>query len=79
VCVAVGVAEWVAVDVAVGVARCVAVCVAVYCNEFDSWQSCLITKCSLCVAVCVCHRYGVARVSRIDKIIGLFCRISSLL
>jgi len=33
--------------------------------------------------VCVCiHsrvRYGVATVSRIDKIIGLFCRISSLL
>jgi len=25
------------------------------------------------------HRYGVATVSRIDKIIGLFCRISSLL
>jgi len=25
------------------------------------------------------HRYGVATVSRIDKIIGFFCRISSLL
>ena len=24
------------------------------------------------------HRYGVATFSRIDKIIGLFCRISSL-
>jgi len=27
----------------------------------------------------ICHRYGVATVSRIDEIIGLFCRISSLL
>jgi len=27
----------------------------------------------------VCLHYGVATVSRIDKIIGLFCRISSLL
>jgi len=26
-----------------------------------------------------CHVYGVATVSRIDKIIGFFCRISSLL
>jgi len=37
-------------------------------------------KCSLqgvlCVCVCV---YGVATVSRIDKIIGLFSRIASLL
>jgi len=26
-----------------------------------------------------CHTYGVATVSRIDKVIGLFCRIASLL
>jgi len=35
-----------------------------------------------CVSVCLCihlHCYGVATVSRIDKIIGLFCRILSLL
>jgi len=42
----------------------------------------------VCVSAYVCavlvlrerlRRYGVATVSRIDKIIGLFCRISSLL
>ena len=43
-------------------------------------------KSGVCVCVCVyvcvhtqqCH-YGVATVSRIDKILGLFCRILSLL
>ena len=40
-------------------------CNAVYCSEMQ------------CIAVC--SWYGVAMVSRIDKIIGLFCRISSLL
>ena len=45
--------------------------------------------CVLCFALCLCVcfvfkfgrvcDYGVATVSRIDKIIGLFCRISSLL
>jgi len=41
---------------------------------------------ALCVCACVCiivhlHTtfYGVATDSRIDEIIGLFCRISSLL
>ena len=40
----------------------------------------------VCVFKCICTvtlhwivGYGVATVSRIDKIIGLFCRISSLL
>jgi len=37
----------------------------------------------VCVCVCVCvyavSLYGVATVSRIDKIIGLFRRIASLL
>ena len=31
------------------------------------------------VSACTMWRYGVATVSRIDKIIGLFCRILSLL
>ena len=34
----------------------------------------------MCVCVCIlCHTYGVATISRLLKIIGLFCRISSLL
>ena len=36
-------------------------------------------SCFLCRFVGVSHSYGVATVSSIDKIIGLFCRISSLL
>jgi len=32
-----------------------------------------------CLCASKCDRYGVATVSRIDTIIGLFCRISSLL
>jgi len=31
------------------------------------------------VLLLVCLYYGVATVSRIDQIIGLFCRISSIL
>jgi len=47
---------------------------------------CRVFSCVSCLLLCVmshavCHvfSYGVATVSRIDKIIGLFCRISSLL
>jgi len=76
------------------VVQCVAVCcsplqcVAVCCSLLQSVAVC----CSLlqggaewswvarCVAVCSSMgQYGVATVSRIDKIIGLFCRIFSLL
>jgi len=32
-----------------------------------------------CIVSKLTRRYGVATVSRIDEIIGLFCRISSLL
>jgi len=78
VCVCVGVcASWICsqltladyanLPVCVHVCLCVRVCVCV----------------CMCVFVCVCVswicRYGVATISRLLKIIGLFCRISSLL
>jgi len=43
---------------------------------------CAVTWVYVCRDLCTCvpiRRYGVATVSRIDKIIGLFCRIASVL
>jgi len=43
---------------------------------------CVCMYMCICVHVCLCvapSRYGVATISRLLKIIGLFCRISSLL
>jgi len=54
-------------------------CAAVCCRVLQFVAVC----CSVlqCAAVCCTHhkQYGVATISRIDKMIGLFCRISSLL
>ena len=74
------------VAVCFSVLQCVAVCRSVL--------QCVIVRCRVlqCVAECcsmlqcvtildwlLTIAHGVATVSRIDKIIGLFCRISSLL
>jgi len=42
-------------------------------------MSCIFVFICMYVCVCVCYLYGVATVSRLLKIIGLFYRISSLL
>jgi len=63
-------------------AVCVCVCVCVYVHVRVCIQICVCIR--MCLRVYVCkhihlYGYGVATVSRIDKIISLFCRISSLL
>ena len=54
----------------------------VYCVLFfSSLLQCIVVRCNVMpyVAVGFSVGYGVATVSRIDEITGLFCRISSLL
>jgi len=59
-----------------GCVLCVVLCCVVYCV-----CSCVVCVLHVCVCLCMylCLCYGVATISRLLKIIGLFCRISSLL
>jgi len=50
--------------------RCKMVCVCIF--------SCVCVGVCVCLCVCQCHD-GVAAISRLLKIISLFCRICSLL
>ena len=62
--------------------QCVAVCCSMlqYVAVCCSMLQCVAVCCSVLQSVSQCgERYGVATVSRIDKIIGLFGRILSLL
>jgi len=45
-------------------------------GSYESWPPCTLSSSVLCWVCCL---YGVATISSIDQIIGLFCRISSLL
>ena len=48
-----------------------------HCCVMDVYFVCVCTVCILCVIcvyTCIWHRYGVATISRLLKIIGLFCK-----
>jgi len=54
--------------------------ICIYCSNVSTLPASCMYVC-MCVCVCVCTRYiyGVATISRLLKIIGLFCIDSSLL
>jgi len=75
----------VAVYVREAVYICVYICMCVYVSICIYLRVCVYVWMDRCRRMCVCNRlivlicYGVATSSRLLKIIGLFCGISSLL
>ena len=61
---------------------CMYVCLYIHTASTTIWGMAHVCSVYMCARarVCTCvYAYGVARTSRLLKIIGLFCRISSLL
>ena len=54
-------------------------CESIIRNLKCDFTLCMCACLSMCLCLCLCFfSYGVATVGRIDRIIGLFCRILSL-